>query len=84
MNECEVLGIKTINFTSQDTGELISGSQVWLSSPTPDPAWKGNEVFKVWCPSGSQLALVAGQLSPGDSVILSTTRTGKVCDMVFG
>lgn len=84
MNEAKVLGIKKIHFSNQDTGELISGSQVWLSMPTPDPAWAGGvEVFKVWCAAGSQLSAVADRVRPGDSVILSTTRTGKVCDMVL-
>lgn len=84
MNEAKVLGIKNIKFTDQSTGELIAGSQVWLSMPTPDPAWSGGvEVFKVWCAAGSQLAAVADRVRPGDSVILSTTRTGKVCDMVL-
>lgn len=81
MNEAKVLGIKKIHFTNQDTGELISGSQVWLSMPTPDPAWEGNEVFKVWCAAGTDLKAVADTLDVGDDVILSTTRTGKVCGM---
>lgn len=83
MNEAKVLGIKNIRFTNQDTGELIAGSQVWLSMPTPDPAWAGNEVFKVWCPAGSKLEATAQSLKTDDLVILSTTRTGKVCDMVI-
>lgn len=83
MNEAKVLGLKNVRFTNPDTGELISGAQVWLSMPTPDPAWAGNEVFKVWCNAGTKLEQIAQSLRVGDTVILTTTRTGKVCEMVI-
>lgn len=81
MYESKVLGVKYVKFTNEQTGELIEGRQVWLHMETPDPAWNGWEVFKVWAAAGTELFALAGSLRVDDIVRLSLSRTGKVCGM---
>lgn len=81
MNEAKVLAVKYVKFTNDGTGELIEGRQVWMMMETPDPAWNGWEVFKVWAAAGTDMFALAGSLRCDDVVRLSLTRTGKVCGM---
>lgn len=79
MNEVKVLGIHKVSFKSQETGEIVNGTQLWCSCETADPAWlHGEEVFKSWAEMGSNLEAEFLSLSPGDVVYVRTNRKGKV------
>lgn len=79
MNEVQVLGIKQINFTNEDTGEAIAGTQLWCSCETADSAWlHGVEIFKSWAKKGSNLEMSFLSLRPGDQIYVKTDRKGRI------
>lgn len=79
MNEVKVLGIKKINFTNEDTGEVIAGTQLWCSGETAESAWlHGEEVFKSWAKAGTDLEAEFLSLRPGDVVYVRTDRKGRI------
>lgn len=77
MQECKVLAVKKVDFTNQDSGDRIVGHQIYVSSPTRDPAWNGTEVIKCWVPDGSPMESNALLLSNGDTVMVEFNRRGK-------
>lgn len=79
MIEVKVLGLKKIDFANEDTGEVISGTQLWCSTETADSAWlHGTEVFKSWAKGGSDLEMSFLSLRPGDEIFVRTDRRGRI------
>lgn len=77
MEKVKVLGVKKVNFINDDTGEVIEGSQLWLGAETPDEAWNGNEVFKIWVPAGHGLKAAVDALEPYQDIQIKLDRRGK-------
>lgn len=77
MEKCKVLGVKHISFTNEETGELVSGSQLWLGAETVDEAWNDWEVFKVWFAEGNGLKPLVDSLEHGTMVNVRFDRRGK-------
>ena len=77
MQKCKVLGIKKVDFTDQQSGERITGSQLWVSSETSDPVWNGQEVIKIWVPTGSDMEASLALLDNGDEILVEFNRRGK-------
>lgn len=77
MEKVKVLGVKKVNFTNDETGEVVTGSQLWLGMETPDENWNGNEVFKVWFPEGHALKPSVDALQPYQDIEVRFDRRGK-------
>ncbi len=77
MEKVKVLGVKHVAFVNEETGEQISGSQLWLGAETPDEAWNGNEVFKIWFPEGNALKPTVDALEPYQDIEVRFDRRGK-------
>lgn len=77
MEKCKVLGVKYVKFTNEETGEAVTGTQLWLGADTPDPGWNGYEVFKAWFPTGHALKPLVDQLQHGQFVNVRFDRRGK-------
>lgn len=77
MEKVKVLGVKKVNFVNDDTGEVIAGSQLWLGAETPDEAWNGVEVFKIWVPDGHGLKAAVDALEPYQDIMIQLDRKGK-------
>ena len=80
MQNCKVLGIKKVDFTDQQSGLRITGSQLWVSSETKDPVWNGREVIKIWVPTGSDMEASLAQLNNDDEILVEFSRRGKAID----
>lgn len=77
MQECKVLAIKKVDFVDQNSGESITGYQLWVLSDTRDPVWNGREVIKIWCKSGSDMYANCDKLDNDDIILVEFNRRGK-------
>ena len=76
VTSAKVLAIKRLDFVTQDK-EKILGRQIWVCISTPDPAWNGHEVLKIWVPDSAADAPDAAALINGDSIDIDFNRRGK-------
>lgn len=77
MQECKVLAIKKVDFTDQQSGERIVGSQLWVMADTRDPVWSGREIIKIWIPEGSTMDETLQQVTNDDDILVEFNRRGK-------
>lgn len=77
MEKVKVLGVKHVDFVNDETGERIVGSQFWLGAETPDEAWNGHEVFKVWFADTNALKPQVDQLMAYQDIEVQFDRKGK-------
>lgn len=77
MDKVKVLGVKHVDFVNEASGERIVGAQLWLGAETPDEAWNGAEVFKVWIAEGNLLGPQVYALRPYEDIQVRFDRKGK-------
>ena len=77
MNEFKVLGLRWLDFKTDD-GSIVRGHQLWCLGATVDPSWKtGYEVVKLWFPEGHPLISTVVSLKTSDSIRVRFNRRGK-------
>jgi len=76
MKEFKVLTVRDVSFTD-DSGKQVQGLQLWCSSPSDAPGWRGVEVLKIWIPSDSIHVSTVDALRPDDLLHIIFNRYGK-------
>ena len=82
MAKSKVLGVHDVKFTDDKTGELVVGRQLWLLTPTKDPAWNGNAVEKLWFRDDDERYDMVGSLAYGTELMIEYNRKGKPEELV--
>lgn len=76
MVEYKVLTVRDVSFTD-DKGKEVQGLQLWCSSPSDAPGWRGVEVMKLWIPSDSIFVNTVDALKPDNLLNITFNRFGK-------
>lgn len=76
MVEFKVLTVRDVSFTDS-SGKQVEGLQLWCSSPSDAPGWRGIEVLKIWIPSDSIFVNTVDALKPGQILDITFNRFGK-------
>lgn len=76
MQEFKVLTVREVSFTDKDNRQ-VEGLQLWCSSPSDAPGWRGTEVLKIWIPSDSIFVHTVDALKPGMVLDITFNRYGK-------
>ena len=76
MVQFKVLTVRDVSFRD-DSGKQVEGLQLWCSSSSDSPGWRGIEIVKLWIPADSIFVNLVDSLKPDTLLDITFNRFGK-------
>lgn len=77
----EIVGVKSVNFTNEHTGELIKGVRLYIIAADVD--CYGKSTCEIWVPSDNPVAMTLAPYVSSGEAIVKWLATNPRCDFSF-